>query len=607
VWAAIDTETNEPVALKLLKAEAVARSDARGRLRREGRIAAALSHPNLVRVHGIVEDAGGTPAIVMELLEGESLADHLQRERKLTLSQTAHVLLPALMALKALHARGLIHRDLKPANIFLSRSQTSGTAPIQVKLLDLGLVKALGLGKPGVDTATLTVSGMMVGTPHYMAPEQILSEPNIDQRVDVFAAGVVLHECLAGVRPTEAENLGQVLKKVLSGNFPSLTEACPGCPPEVADLVKGMLAREPGDRADSLDSAIALLTRYADVSDTIEVPVKLSWSYRARRAAVGVGALLGVALVGGAGAVVLNSRPPPCAQKLAGMACIPAGTFTMGSTAEQVEADCRALGPACVKELLQREQPARRVKLSEFYLDEHEVTNAEFVKWLNRTPERIRVEDDGSGHKQRYVLDYERRLLLDLWPSSSGIELSSPQTFRPRPGMEQWPTVLVTWEAANSYCKALGKRLPTEAEWERAARGQANRLYPWGNEKPRCPDVVLDRVQGGTCQGLPAQLAPADGAVQDRTPEGILNLGGNASEWVFDAFTLPYYGPCGDCVNPRVDVPAGSPGGEWRVFRGGAFWKDTLFFSRSTARGRWKREEGAVSIGFRCAVDSAPP
>src|SRR4051812_12965325 len=170
VWAAVDTQTGQKVALKLLKPEAVSRSDARGRLRREGRVAAAISHPNVVQVFGTTEAEDGTPAIVMELLEGQSLADHLHQERKLTLSQAAHVLLPVLGALKSLHAKGLIHRDLKPANIFLHRSKEPGAAPLTVKLLDLGLVKALGLGKLTVDTNTLTVSGMMVGTPHYMAP-----------------------------------------------------------------------------------------------------------------------------------------------------------------------------------------------------------------------------------------------------------------------------------------------------------------------------------------------------------------------------------------------------------------------------------------------------
>jgi eukaryotic-like serine/threonine-protein kinase len=604
VWAAVDTETNQRVALKLLKPEAVSRTDARGRLRREGRIAAALSHPNLVQVHGIVENADGTPAIVMELLEGQSLADHLHQERKLTLSQTAYVLLPALMALKALHAKGLIHRDLKPANIFLHRSKETGTPAVQVKLLDLGLVKALSLGKLALDTATLTVSGMMVGTPHYMAPEQILGESNVDQRVDVFAAGVVIYECLTGDRPTEAENLGQVLKKVLAANFPPLSEVMPECPQELSDLVKSMLAKEPADRPDSLDGAIAVLTRYADVSDTLEVPVRVSLSYRARRVARVSAVVVAIAAVGAFGAYEGLKPPPTCTHKLAGMACFPAGSFTMGNTPQEMEAleaTCTDDIPNC-RIIMEREQPARRVKLKEFFIDEREVTNAEFADWLTVNPSQLKVENDDDG-TQRFVRDLQGALLVDLWKQGSGLELQGHKQFRARKGMERVPVVQVTWTAALAYCKSRGKRLPTEAEWERAARGLTNRKYPWGNEKPRCDGVVFSRGEGGACAALPAGPQPVDGAPQDVTPEGIRGMGGNVSEWVFDAFTLAYYPPCGTCEDPKVDAPPGSPDGEWRVIRGASF--STQILVRSTGRGRWKGQEAATGLGFRCATDSA--
>jgi len=603
VWASVDTETNQRVALKLLKPEAVSRTEARGRLRREGRIAAALSHPNLVQVHGIVENDDGTPAIVMELLEGQSLADHLHQERKLTLSQTAHVLLPALMALKALHAKGLIHRDLKPANIFLHRPKEPGAAPIQVKLLDLGLVKALSLGKLALDTATLTVSGMMVGTPHYMAPEQILGESTVDQRVDVFAAGVVIYECLTGDRPTDAENLGQVLKKVLTADFPPLSEAMSGCPQDLADLVKSMLAKEPKDRPDDLDGAIAILTRYADVSDTLEVPVRIALSYRARRAAQVSAVVVAVGAVAAFGAYRSLRPAPTCTHKLAGMVCIPAGSFTMGSTDQEVEAACQALGTKCFRDALDREKPAHRVKLSEFMLDEYEVANEDFARWLNVDPDRLQISGDDKGHRERYVRDAAGTLLADLWPANSGIEHLPDGSFRARPGMERLPVVDVTWDGALAYCKAKGKRLPTEAEWERAARGASNRRFPWGDEPLHCPDVVVAPVEGGMCGPSPGPR-PVDETSKDISPDGIHALGGNVSEWVFDAFTNPFYPPCGDCLDPKVERSADATVDDLRVFRGAAF--NSVGFARSTARGRWKRQQVGFGIGFRCAASLAP-
>jgi formylglycine-generating enzyme required for sulfatase activity len=286
------------------------------------------------------------------------------------------------------------------------------------------------------------------------------------------------------------------------------------------------------------------------------------------------------------------------------MVCFPAGSFTMGSTPEETaaaEAACPEQTLNC-RAIIEREQPARRVKLSEFFLDEHEVTNAEFAGWLNVDPDQLKIDPDDKGNAERYVRDHKGTLLLDLWPRTSGIERAKDGTFHLKAGMERLPVVQVTWDAALAYCKARGKRLPTEAEWERAARGKTNRRYPWGDDGPRCPGVVLGLSDGGTCG--PSRPGPSvvDDASQDRTPEGVQGMGGNVSEWVFDAFTLPIYPPCGDCRNPVVDLPNGATGDDLRVFRGAAF--DTDMFVRSASRGRWKRREVGYGLGFRCASDS---
>jgi iron(II)-dependent oxidoreductase len=274
----------------------------------------------------------------------------------------------------------------------------------------------------------------------------------------------------------------------------------------------------------------------------------------------------------------------------------------MGRTAEEVAAEaatCTDKVPNC-RTILEREQPARRVKLPEFFMDEREVTNAEFADWLTVDPLRLTLED-ADDIPNRYVRDPKGALLVDLWPQNSGIELVGYKKFRAKAGMERLPVVQVTWDAAQAYCEARGKRLPTEAEWERAARGLTNRRYPWGNEALRCPDVVV-APEGGTCGSVPGPR-PVDEALKDLTPEGIRGMGGNVSEWVYDAFTRPFYPPCGDCLNPRVERPPDAAGEDLRVFRGAAF--NSAGFARTTARGRWKRQQVAYGIGFRCAADSA--
>jgi formylglycine-generating enzyme required for sulfatase activity len=188
-------------------------------------------------------------------------------------------------------------------------------------------------------------------------------------------------------------------------------------------------------------------------------------------------------------------------------------------------------------------------------------------------------------------------------PGNLGLEYAGDGTLRVRPDYAKKPIVQLTWDAARLYCEWRGKRLPTEAEFEMAMRGTTSRRFPWGDEDAACADVVLGRYEGLRCASLPHGPQDVESSPRDWTPEGIADLGGNVSEWVYDAFELPYYPSCGDCVNPRHD-PQSPQAEEMRVFRGGA-WANTLF-AHTSARGRWKRHWMADNIGFRCAADGSP-
>jgi formylglycine-generating enzyme required for sulfatase activity len=299
------------------------------------------------------------------------------------------------------------------------------------------------------------------------------------------------------------------------------------------------------------------------------------------------------------------SPPPSPPAVIAGMIWLPGGTFQMGRTAGEVEAECKRLGAACLRHQLDREQPARDVTLSPFYLDEREATNEDVARWLSTMKPSLEMRKDEEGNVRWVVLDGLR--LLDLLPPYSGIVRvanaggGTDGDFIARPGDEHKPVGQITWDGASLYCKGRGKRLPTEAEWEFAARGRTARRFPWGEQEPRCDEVAWGRKQDMPC----APRSPEPGllavgtAPLDRTPEGVRDLGGNVMEWVQDQFIKPYLPECGKCVDPRIEEPVPLQE-DVRVLRGGS-WVLGWPMSRSTMRSRWKRTEVSVHAGVRCA------
>jgi non-specific serine/threonine protein kinase len=232
VYAARDEKLERTVALKTIST--VGDSDtARRRFWREARAAASVNHPNICQIHEIGEDAG-TLFIAMELLEGESLADRLRRGA-MRVSEAMPISLGMLAALSALHSRGLIHRDLKPSNVFLT--------PHGVKLLDFGLARS---ESPALSaTGDITRTDVVIGTPRYMAPEQAMGE-TVDARCDLFAAGAILFEMLAGRPAFGGRTMVDVLHATLHEQPPALTGS-----PAIAAMdrvIRRALAKRPEER-----------------------------------------------------------------------------------------------------------------------------------------------------------------------------------------------------------------------------------------------------------------------------------------------------------------------------------------------------------------------
>jgi len=259
VWAATHEITGGRVALKFLKSAGDPKSDARRRFLREARAATLVDHPNVVQIRDVV-DFEDTPVLVMDLLQGETLANRLTRFGSFDLGEAARIGLQIVSAVGAAHEAGLIHRDLKPENVFLSRVTGSGEI---VRVLDFGIAKLVGQGGSGDMSTNVTQSGTLIGTPAYMAPEQVFGERELDHRVDVWAIGVLMHEMLTGYRPVEGENYGQIAKKLLSGPIISVAVRRPDLPDDVIALVDHMLARERLNRLEDLREAVDVLAKYA--------------------------------------------------------------------------------------------------------------------------------------------------------------------------------------------------------------------------------------------------------------------------------------------------------------------------------------------------------
>src|SRR6266545_1902952 len=236
VYRARDTRLKRDVALKILP-ESVAADRARiARFQREAELLASFNHPYIANIYG-VEEERGTHAIVMELVDGETLADKIAANSSgLPVVEALSIARQITEALQAAHEKGIVHRDLKPANVKIT---VDGT----VKVLDFGLAKVSG--DSAVTRQALTRNGTLLGTPRYMAPEQLIGDP-IDTRTDIYAAGLVLFEMLTGRLPFDASSTQARLEAMLKGETPSLPPTRARTP--LNYIVRRALDRRPDGR-----------------------------------------------------------------------------------------------------------------------------------------------------------------------------------------------------------------------------------------------------------------------------------------------------------------------------------------------------------------------
>jgi serine/threonine protein kinase len=262
VWAALNQQTSREVAVKLISS---ADEQLRQRLIREACTCGQLSHRNIIEVldAGVTEDRD--PYLVMPLLVGETLADLLNRKRRLDAPVVAQIARDIAKALTAAHAANIVHRDLKPANIFLHKE--AGSDGTVVKVMDFGICKRLES-----KDEKLTATGKVIGSPSYMSPEQFVPEKGIDHRTDIWSLGVIMFEMLTGERPFQGDRMKVILNIIDSDvEIPRVSRLVRFVPQALVDIVAGCLVRERDQRIDRAAELVEMLQAIASPGDAVGI------------------------------------------------------------------------------------------------------------------------------------------------------------------------------------------------------------------------------------------------------------------------------------------------------------------------------------------------
>ncbi len=611
VYLANDPNTKRQVAVKILPRELTLNTQFRARFQQEAEFIAKLEHPSIVPIYDFGEH-DEQPYIVMQYMAGGSLADKLDKG-SLPLGDIHPIMERLAAGMDEAHRKGIIHRDLKPGNILFD-------------LNGLAYIADFGIAKLGEAGAGLTGSGI-IGTPAYMSPEQARGKETLDGRSDVYSLGVILFEMLTGKLPFEADTPMGMAVAHINDPVPDVLSLNRSLPPACRAIIQRALAKERTARYASAGELAAALAgvrpgavRAAPSTRTLSgLPgPRRRWLFWVVTAG-GLLALLFVLVRANLGSSDptptpdINATPnaliaanPPSATEFrtkapeattritqtptqtrtpaptltlsptslpnpfvdargVKMALIPAGSFQMGS--ENGDTD---------------EVPVHTVFLDVFYIDQYEVTNLQFAAFLNNQGNR---SEGGANWLDTIESDVHIQQNDEVWQVDGG--------FANHPVME------VSWFGAQAFCEWRTARLPTEAEWEKAARGGlAGKPYPWGDEfnetmanfcDINCGEDWADATfDDGYAKTAPVGSYPANGY-------GLYDMAGNVWEWLVDWYHSGFYG-----VSPENN-PFGPENGDFKVLRGGSwlYYADSV---RTTYRGRFIPSFTSPGIGFRCAL-----
>jgi serine/threonine-protein kinase len=256
VYEATHTLIGKRVAVKVLLEKYAQREAIVARLKKEAQLASSIGNEHIIDITDIGNTEDGRTFVVMEYLEGESLAECLAREHELTEQRTLRIASQAASALAAAHAKGIVHRDIKPENLFLLKRKDQDF----VKVVDFGISKSLRTSGEEEEAQRLTQTGMVLGTPLYMSPEQARGDEDLDHRVDIYALGVIMYEVLAGRVPFVGSNYLSVISQVLNEEPKPLRELRPDLSEEVEAIVAKAMAKDRTQRYPDAEAMLKDLT-----------------------------------------------------------------------------------------------------------------------------------------------------------------------------------------------------------------------------------------------------------------------------------------------------------------------------------------------------------
>jgi len=534
VYKATDTVLGRTVAVKILTPEGCRDDDAKKRFLLEAQMSGNFIHDNIIRIHDYGE-MDGRPYIVMEFLTGMDLRGAIDKGQMGDLKNRIQIALQAARALGYVHTRNIVHRDIKPENLHIDENG-------RVRLMDFGIAKAQNFN--------LTREGFAIGTPYYMAPEQVMGKP-VTPAADVYAFGIVLYEMLTGLKPVTGETVESLFYLILHQQLNMEPLQASGAPAELISLVQRCAAKKVEERPSNFEAVIAELEailhglqggpKAAPAPGPVPTPTPIPAPEKklpvlpiaAAVVAVAITVLLLVKILGNGEQPVTKKGqeptptpqqqgPPPRVQDQYGeMILIPEGAFVSG-----------------------RENTVK--KLPAYYIDKTEVSVAQWNKFAQ----------------------------------------AMGRTAKDQPA--EFPVTDVSFSEVVEYCTWAGKRLPTADEWEKAARGRDGRLYPWGHE----PDGTKANVKGNP-NLKPDSLQPVESLPEGATPEGVMHLAGNAWEWVEDPRK-----PTPEIVKLFAGLKA-STEEPWTTMRGGGADFDirgASAFEFGTVPARLK----TPWLGFRC-------